>query len=163
VQQANDLWKTLQEKGGPPPDIHSAEHQQYMQTFVQRLAQTQRTHRELFIAKRPPEIWSGSPALQKRLDELWAHYEPISQERFAWEKKLQPHDNGAANLWQDLHPYHTRLDSLIIHFVPYCYECDYPVPPRSVVMTIVDGHFDDKDVRDRALRAAEALATNLSS
>lgn len=111
----------------------------------------------------PPERWSGNPEVGKRLSELWEQYGPISDKRFAWEKSLRTNNRGTTNLWHDLEPYHTRLDSLMIHFVGYSQEKVYLVPPRSIIMTMVNGHLDDEDFRARSVQAAEALVMLLSS
>jgi hypothetical protein len=111
----------------------------------------------------PLEVLSGNVELGERLRELWARYQLIAEQRFLWEKDFRTDHNGTTNLWQALSPYHTRLDSLLIHFVGYPQESVYLVPPRSIIMTIVHGHLDDEDFRLRTLQAAETLASGLSS
>lgn len=60
-------------------------------------------------------------------------------------------------LWDDLKPYHTRLETLAIHLVEYPQEVYYPVPPVSVIMTVVNGHLGGETFRTLVLRAAEEL------
>ncbi|MBO0794512.1 MAG: hypothetical protein J2P36_26660 [Ktedonobacteraceae bacterium] len=169
VQTANDVCRDLLAKGGLPnnPQSEDARHylQAHMQEFTQLLTQAQQTQPDLFFPKRmiPLDVWSGSPEGGKRLRELWEHYEPIAKQRLAWEQDVQTHHNGQTNLWQALSPYHTRLDSLMIHLVAYSQETVYLVPPRSIIMTIVDGDLKEEDFRTRTLQAAETLATGLSS
>jgi len=136
-----------------------------MQEFTQLLTQAQQAQPDLFFPKRmiPLDAWSGSPEGGKRLRELWEHYEPIAKQRFTWEQDVQTHHGGQTNVWQALEPYHTRLDSLMIHLVAYAQETVYLVPPRSIIMTIVDGDLDEEDFRTRTLQAAETLASGLSS
>jgi hypothetical protein len=133
--------------------------------FTQLLTQARQAQPDLFFPKRiiPLDVWSGSPEIGKRLRELWEQYEPIAKQRFAWEKDFQTNNSGKTNLWQALEPYHTRLDSLMIHFVEYSQEKVYLAPPRSIIMTIVNGHLDEEDFRIRTLQAAEILASGLSS
>lgn len=169
VQAANEVFGVLQAKAGSPNDPQSEIFRNYMQAhpheFTQLLAQAQRAQPDLFFPKRiiPFEVWNGSPEVGKRLRKLWNHYEPIAKQRFAWEKDFQANHNGQTNLWQTLEPYHTRLDSLMIHFVAYSQETVYPVPPRSIIMTIVDGYLDEENFGTRTLQAAETLASGLSS
>jgi hypothetical protein len=160
----------LQAKAGSPNDPTSEIFRNYMRVhpheFTQLVMQAQQAQRDLFFPKKilPLDVWSGSPEIGKRLRELWEHYGSISEKRFIWEKDFQTHPGDTMNnLWQILDPYHTRLDSLMIHFIPYSHESIYLAPPRSAIMTIVNGHLDDEDYRTRTLRAAEALASGLLS
>lgn len=169
LQTANDACRLLLEKGGLPNDPQSEGAQQYMQThqheFMELWHQARQAQPDLLFPKTvvPPETWSGNPAVGKRLSELWEQYELISKRRLAWGKAFQTTGNGETNLWQDLEPYHTRLDSLMIHFAEYSQEQDYPVAPRSIVMTFVKGHRNHEGFRSRVLLAAEALAVSQSS
>jgi hypothetical protein len=169
LQTANDATRLLLEQGGLPNEPQSEEAQQYIRThqqeFLQLWQQAQQAQPDLLLPKRiaPPERWSGNPEVGKRLSELWEQYGPISGKRFAWEESLRTNNNGTTNLWQDLKPYHTRLDSLMIHLVAYSQETVYLVPPRSIIMTIVDGDLDEENFRTRTLQAAETLASGLSS
>jgi hypothetical protein len=169
LQTANDATRLLLAKGGLPNEPQSEEGRHYIRThqqeFLQLWQQARQAQPDLLVPKMigPLEGWSGNPEVGKRLSELWEQYRSISSERFAWEKSLRTNNRGTTNLWQDLEPYHTRLDSLLIHFVAYSEEKEYLVPPRSVIMTIVNGHRDDEDFCARSVQAAEALVTLLSS
>lgn len=166
VHTVNNVCRELLAKGGLPNDPQAEASRQYLQAhqqeFVQLVMQARQVQPDLFCPKRlvPPEAWSGLSEVGKRLSELWKQYEMVSKKRFAWEKDFQTDNRSdTTNLWQELEPYHTRLDSLIIHCVAYSQERDYPVPPRSIIMTIVNGYLADEDFRSRARLAAEALAT----
>jgi hypothetical protein len=169
VQAANEAFRVLQAKAGSPNDPQSQILRDYMQAhpheLTQLLMQARQAQPNLFFPKRsiPSDVWSGSPEIGKRLHELWEHYGPIGEKRFAWEKDFQTNNHSTTNLWQTLEPYHTRLDSLMIHFVEYSQETVYLAPPRSIIMTVVNGRLDDEDFATRTLQAAEALATSLSS
>ena len=169
VQTANDVCRVLLAKGGLPNDPQSEDSRQYLQAhqqeFVQLVMQARQAQPDLFFPKRiaSPEVWNGSPGVGKQLSELWEQHGPISEQRFAWEKEFRTTNSATTNLWEDLKPYHTRLDSLMIHFVAYSQEKDYLVLPRSIIMTIVDGHLDDEGFRSRVSLAAEAIATSQSS
>jgi hypothetical protein len=168
IQASNEAFKVMQARAGSPNDPQSKIFRDYMQAhpqeFTQLLIQTRQARPDLFFPKRitPLDAWSGSPEIGKRLRELWEQYELIKEKRFSWEKNFQANDSGKMNLWQVLEPYHTRLDSLMIHFIGYSQEKVYSVPPRSIIMTIVDGQLDDEDFRTRTLEAAEALASSPS-
>lgn len=173
VQTTNEVFRTLLAKAGLPNDPHSEIVQDYLQThpqeFTQLLIQAQQAQPGRFFphSTTPLEAWSGSPEIGERLRELWVRYEAIAKQRFTWEKDFQADQRtnrkGTKSLWQALSPYHTRLDSLMIHFVGYSQESVYLVPPRSIIMTVVHGHLDDEDFRTRTLRAAETLTSDLSS
>lgn len=127
--------------------------------------QAQQAQPDLFFPKRiiPLEVREGSPEIGKRLRELWEYYEPGAKQQFAWEKDFQTNHSGKTNLWQALEPYHTRLDSLMIHLVEYSQETVYLISPRSIIMTIVKGYLDEEDFRTRTLQEAETLTSGLSS
>ncbi len=61
-------------------------------------------------------------------------------------------DGTSNRLWDDLQPYHTRLEALTIHFVEYPQEVDYLVPPVSVIMAVANGQLDGEAFRARAFR-----------
>ena len=128
--------------------------------LIRQAQQAQQIQPDPFFAQRidPQEAWGGAPEVGKHLGELWARYKTISEERFAWEHDLHA-DDGGTNLWQELAPYHTRLDSIVIHLVTYSQELAFSVPPRSIVLTIVNGCRDPRDFNFRVLVAAEVLAT----
>lgn len=114
-------------------------------------------------AHNPPAAWTGNAEGGKRLEELWEHYKPISNERKAWRWGNAGGDQATKRLWDDLQPYHTQLETLLIHFVAYPLEVDSLVPPVSVIMTIVNGYLDGETLRTRILSAAEKLATSSTS
>jgi hypothetical protein len=169
VQAANEAFRVLQAKAGLPSDPHSPILRDYLQAhpheFTQLLTQARQAQPDRFFPQRmtPLEAWSGSREIRERLPELWARYQPLAEQRFTWEKDFLTGHSGTMNLWQALEPYHTRLDSLMIHFVEYAQESVYLVPPRSIIMTVVHGHLDDENFRTRTLQAAETLASGLSS
>lgn len=168
IQATNNAYRDLLAQGGLPNDPQSEAARQYLQThqqeFMQLIMQARQARPDLLFPERiiPPELWSGNPEIGKRLNELWEQYEGTSaKQRFAWERDFHRNHRGSTNLWHDLAPYHTRLDSLLIHFVEYSQEVLYPVPPRSVIMTVVNGHLDDEDFRTRSLQAAESLSESI--
>jgi len=69
-------------------------------------------------------------------------------------------DGTAHQLWADLEPYRTRLDSLYIHFVAYSQPVDYLVPPVSIIFAVANGQLDGPTFRKRVLRAAEGLTSS---
>lgn len=170
MQTANESIKFLLEKAGLPNEPQSAAAQQYtkthMQEFHQLWQEARKTRPELLFPKRadpPYTAWSGSPEVGKCLIELWELYMPIANKRLlAWEQGLGTTNLATVNLWEDLKPYHSRLDSLMIHYVAYSQELDYVVPPRSIVMTIVNGPLETESFLSRVTLAAKALATSQS-
>lgn len=163
VQLTNRLWATMQAEGGLPGSPGSEEHTQALHKFNQQVLAERRAQPHIFTPRsiNPVEMWDGDTAIGQKLAEMWKEYGPISHMRSTWEGKLQAERNHkpSQNLWHDLEPYHESLESLIIHFVEYPQQIEYPIAPLSVIITIVDGQLDYEALRDRALRAAEELAT----
>lgn len=162
AQLTNRIWKEMQAKGGLPGTPGSEEHTQALHNFNRQVAAAKQAQSHVFFPRpvEPAELWSGEVAISQQLAEMWKEYGPVSNMRRTWEGKLQAersHD-PSHNLWNDLKPYHERLEDLIIHFVEYSQPIAYPIAPLSVVMTIVDGQLDYETLRLRALQAAEELA-----
>lgn len=183
AQRAKDAWTSLQGETTLREERNKA--------LLKSLRQTSFELLPAFLAKPflPPDFWNGNPEVGQRLGELWEEYTHTPKQRDVCERKsLQEHLNGEwelvsppgdphpqytrkppegevqqVDLWRALEPYQTRLDGLIIYYIEYPQRIDYLVPPLSVVMTLVDGKLDYKDIIPRAVQAAETLATRTTS
>ncbi len=82
---------------------------------------------------------------------------PLSQRTFP-AGEMQKSD-----VWRALAPYQARLGGLIVHYIDYPRQIDYLVPPLTVVLTLVDGKLDYKEILPRVVQAAETLATSTPS
>lgn len=173
MKLANEWWQSVQEKGGLPQDVQSETFRQHAEAFKERVTAFQQTRPDVFspttLAYNPPAVWAGNPAVGTRLAELWEQYKPISNKRREWERDLgrrwsQARGDGTSKqVWDDLEPYRTRLDSLFIHFVAYPQPVDYLVPPVSALLAVANGQLDGPTFRTRLLHAAEELATSSPS
>lgn len=161
VRLTNETWRAF----NADPTAPKGDNRQRMLAFQQRLIQAKR-ERNILIPEftDPSQSWQGNTDIQEQLKELWKQYRLISHKRSAWETNMARQWQQAASkgpvpdLWHELEPYHNRLPSLFIHFVPYPVQLDYIVAPFSVIMTVVNGQLDRDIFSKRALQAAAALA-----
>jgi hypothetical protein len=166
----NEWWKSVQEKGGLPQDRHSEAFKQHVEAFRGPIqAQPNAFLPVIAQAHNPPAVWTGNPAVGTRIAELWEQYKSLSNTRRGWERGLGRRwsqakgDGTGEQLWNDLEPYRTRLDSLIIHLVAYSQPGECLVPPVSIILAIVNGQLDGSDVRRRVLDVIGGLTTSKNS
>ena len=116
----------------------------------------------------PVEAWPGNSAVRARLAELHEHYGPIANERSKWEiprshqwfkAERQMQQASGTRLYDQLRAYHTRLPTLLFHFISYPQSLDYLVSPVSVIMSATADYPDFAAFRTRALAAAAELAS----
>lgn len=188
AQKAKDAWTSLQ---GETKSKEERQSEEFRQTLLTSLRQINMDLLPAFAAQPflPFDFWNGNPDVSKRLGELWEEYTHTQNQRDVHARKSrQEHLNGEwelvsppgdphprhvrktpegevqiFDLWRALEPYQARLDGLIIYYMGYPQQIDYLVPPLSVVMTLVDGKLDYKDIIPRAMQAAETLATRTTS
>ncbi len=188
AQKAKDAWTSLQGETTLREESTSGA---FRQALLKSLQQISVDLLPAFAAQPflPPDFWNGNPKVSKRLGELWEEYTHTQNQRDVHERKsCQEHLNGEwelvsplgdphpryrrntpegevqlVDLWRALEPYQAYLDGLIIYYIEYSQQIDYLVPPLSVVMTLVDGKLDYKDIIPRAVQAAETLATRTAS
>jgi hypothetical protein len=170
----NEWWKSVQEKGGLPQDIHLEAFKQLTATYNETLRETIQAQPATFFpliaqAYNPPAVWTGNPAVGARLAELWEQYQPLSNTRRGWEKGLGRRwsqakgDGTGEQLWKDLEPYRTQLDSLIIHFVAYPQPVECIVHPVSIILAVANGQLDGSDFRRRVLDVIGGLTASKNS
>lgn len=184
AQKANDAWTSLH---GETLSKEERQSKEFRQTLLTSIRQICLDLLPAFQARPcfPADFWKGNPEVRKRLGEFWEEYSHIQNQRDVHARKnRQEHLNGEwemvsppgdphpqsrrnipegeaqiSDLWYALEPYRTRLDGLILHYLEYPQQIDYLVPPHSVVMTLVGGKLDYKEIIPRAVQAAETLAT----
>lgn len=149
TQRANDLSRFWQQGEAEPEDTPD---------FCQALTQA---FQELLPHARqrpffPFDFWQGPVAVKRHLQERWQEYWQIPDRNP--ETGMLGSKVKSTTLRQDVEPYQTQLDGLMIHLVAYPQQIDYLFPPFSVLLTMVPGQFDAEQIRRRALRAAEALS-----
>jgi hypothetical protein len=173
VAFTNEWWQSMQAQGMAPLNPQSETFRQQAEALGEQFKAAQGSRPDLFFpklgdAQNPPGAWKGSAVVGQRLGELWEEYKPLSNKRKEWQRALVRQwstgrgDGTVKRVWDDLEPYHTRLETLAIHLVEYPGEVYYLVPPVSVIMTVVNGHLDGETFRTNAFRAAEELATRNS-
>lgn len=98
------------------------------------------------IMSDPSSVWRGNAAVKHRLQELWTQYQPLMSSRRKWLRPLTTQIRTTGQqLWHDLQPYHTKIPSLTIFFVEYPQQVILPVPPVSIIMTVVNGSMNNED------------------
>jgi hypothetical protein len=106
----------------------------------------------------PFEIWNGKTAVGKRLEELWRDYSSRSNKRKYWQWSDVRTKQLTNQLWHELQPYSTKLETLLLRFVRYPYQVEDLVPPVAIVMAIDEEHLEAEDFRRRVLHAVEGLS-----
>ncbi|MFL5703632.1 MAG: hypothetical protein ACJ8AG_12510 [Ktedonobacteraceae bacterium] len=111
----------------------------------------------------PSEIWNGKTAVGKRLEELWRYYSSSSNKRKYWQWSDVRTRQLTNQLWHEVQPYSTKLETLLIRFVRYPYQADDCVPPVSIVIASTEEHLDAEDFRRRVLYTVEELIARKNS
>jgi hypothetical protein len=111
----------------------------------------------------PPLAWQGNDEVRQRLLALWEHYGKVSNGRKAWEQPLarawqKDERQIGKRLYDQLQPYHQRIEPIAIHLVAYQQPLIYLIPPVSVVMSASQGRPDAGEFRTRVLEAAAGLS-----
>lgn len=153
---------------------------EHWQRWLARVVQLQHEQDELFRKNRAkktiqermalfsPEVhdpslaWQGSESVRQRLISLWQQYGKISNERNAWEQPLtrmwqKEERHSGKRLFDELHPYHTRIAPITIHLVAYQQPLIYLIPPTSIIMSANWGQPNADEFRARVLEAAVGL------
>ena len=111
---------------------------------------------EILMASDPPSIWRGNAQVKQHLQELWTQYQPVSSTRRKWLRALTTQIRSAGQqLWHDLQLYQTRLPALMVYFVEYPQQVLLPIPPISIIMTVVNGSMSGEDFRRQILQTVK--------
>jgi hypothetical protein len=107
----------------------------------------------------PPRLWTGSPPVRDKLEDLWEAYVLVSPSR----RRISPGDierTRATRKWSWVKPYRRGIPSpLQVYYVAYPAVVDYIERPSSVVLSLTPGEdIDQAALRDRIRRAAAELA-----
>jgi hypothetical protein len=108
----------------------------------------------------PPTLWNGGSETRAALEKLWEAYQLLSDQRGSWDEKIgRKLEKELPNLWNDLKPYHTSLNSLTIDLVNYSKEVVEVVSPTSVIFSIVHGDIKSETFHSSILEVARKLAS----
>jgi hypothetical protein len=108
----------------------------------------------------PSTLWNGGSEMRAALEKLWEAYQPLSGQRGIWDEKIgRKLEKELPNLWNDLKPYHTSLNSLTIDLVNYSKEVVEVVSPTSVIFSIVNGDINSETFHTYILDVARKLAS----
>jgi hypothetical protein len=175
--EASQRWLAeQQEKNEKSPKPSREERLNFLRQTSLTLLATEFMHFPSF----PPDFWKGEPAAGTRLADLWEHHYFASanqrnipamkaeEKRGEWLQtahdpniRVRKHHKGdtPANLYQDLWPYHDRLQFLSVRFVAYPQPIEYLVPPYTIVVTTSYELHTYENLRERVWHAAERLAS----
>ncbi|MBO0789669.1 MAG: hypothetical protein J2P36_01795 [Ktedonobacteraceae bacterium] len=112
-----------------------------------------------FSSSDPSTSWPGNERTRGRLQALWQQYLPQAGKQKKRVRMLAQQLQGFdQQLWNDLQVYQTRLPSLIFYLIEYRQSVIYPVPPHSLVVSLVNGSLEVKDLCRRIGQQVERLA-----
>jgi hypothetical protein len=116
-----------------------------------------------------PSIWTGESTLIDRLQELWAEFQSIYQQRRSqwdwldlpqsinYQPELPPEAGERRDLWAQLKPYQAHLRTLKVYLVAYPYTVSYAQPPVSCLISVSPESQRRQLFYDQATQAAQKL------